>query len=133
MAVAMPALKAAVSALNTLKPADISNLKAFNNPPALVRTTLESVCIMKGVKPERKNVDGKMVDDYWGPAKKMLSDLKFLDSLKSYDRDNINPTVIKKIREKYVPMEDFNPQAMSKVSSACEGQCLFLSLGKFWA
>jgi hypothetical protein len=29
---------------------------------------------------------GKKVLDFWGPAKKMLGDLKFLDSLKSYDK-----------------------------------------------
>ena len=70
LAVAMPALNAAISALNTLKPADISNLKAFSNPPDLVRTVLESVCIMKGIKPERKpGPDGKMMEDFWGPAK----------------------------------------------------------------
>ena len=38
LAIAMPALKAAISALDTLKPADISNLKAFKNPPGLIRT-----------------------------------------------------------------------------------------------
>lgn len=51
----------------------------------------------------------------------MLGDLKFLDSLKTYDKDNIPPAVIKKIRDKYIPLEDFNPGAVSKVSSACEG------------
>lgn len=75
LAVALPALNAAISALNTLKPADISNLKAFSNPPDLVRTVLESVCIMKGIKPERKpGPDGKMMEDYWGPAKVNLSE-----------------------------------------------------------
>ena len=74
LAVAMPALNAAISALNTLKPADISNLKAFSNPPDLVRTVLESVCIMKGIKPERKpGPDGKMMEDFWGPAKVNLN------------------------------------------------------------
>ena len=43
---------------------------------------------MKGIKPERKpGADGKMAEDYWGPSKKMLSDMKFLDSLKTYDKD----------------------------------------------
>ena len=66
LAVAMPALKNAIAALNTLKPADITNLKAFSNPPALVRTVLEAVCIMKQVKAERKpDASGKMADDYW--------------------------------------------------------------------
>ena len=75
----------------------------FQNPPSLVKLVMEAVCIMKGVKPERKpdpSGSGKMIEDYWGPSQKVLSDFKFLDSLKTYDKDNISPTVIKKIREK---------------------------------
>merc|ERR1711892_1632521 len=122
LAVAMPALQSAVSALNTLKPSDISNLKSMSSPPELVRTVLEAICIMKGIKPERKpDANGKMADDYWGQAKKMLGDMKFLDSLKTYDKDNIPGPTIKKIRDKYVPLENFNSEAVAKVSTACEG------------
>jgi len=39
-----------------------------------------------------------MVEDYWPSAKKLLGDLKFLDGLKEYDKDNIPPTVMTKIR-----------------------------------
>lgn len=73
------------------------------NPPQLVRLVMESVCVMKGIKPERKpdpSGSGKMIEDYWGPSQKMLSDFKFLDSLKTYDKDNISPPIMKKIREK---------------------------------
>ena len=41
-----------------------------------------------------------MVEDFWGPSQKLLSDFKFLDLLKNYDKDNINPQIIKKIRDK---------------------------------
>lgn len=54
LAEALPALEAALAALDTLKPADITLLKAMQNPPALVKLVLESICIMKGIKPERK-------------------------------------------------------------------------------
>ena len=39
-----------------------------------------------------------MVEDFWGPSIKLLSDLKFLDRLKTYDKDNISPAIMKKIR-----------------------------------
>lgn len=54
LAEAMPALEAALAALDTLKPSDITLLKSMQNPPALVKLVLESICIMKGIKPERK-------------------------------------------------------------------------------
>lgn len=44
---------------------------------------------------------GKITDDYWGASLKMLSDLKFLDNLKSFDKDNIPVPTMKRIREKY--------------------------------
>lgn len=58
---------------------------------------------MKNIKPERKpdpSGSGKMIEDYWAPSQKVLGDFKFLDSLKAYDKDNIPPAIIKKIREK---------------------------------
>ena len=57
---------------------------------------------MLDVKPVRTNDGGKMVDDYWSSSKKVVSDIKFLDRLKQYDKDNINPVIIRKIREKQV-------------------------------
>lgn len=54
LAEAMPALEAALSALDTLKPSDITVVKSMQNPPALVKLVMESICIMKSIKPERK-------------------------------------------------------------------------------
>ena len=53
----------------------------------------------------------------------MLSDLKFLDSLKEYDKDNIPPAYIRKIRDRYIINPDFDPDIIKNVSSACEGLC----------
>lgn len=64
---------------------------------------MESVCVMLGIKSERKpdpSGSGKMIEDYWGPSMKLLGDLKFLDKLRTYDKDNISPPIIKRIREK---------------------------------
>jgi len=64
---------------------------------------MESICVMLAMKSERKpdpSGSGKMIEDYWGPSQKLLGDLKFLERLKTYDKDNIAPPIIKKIREK---------------------------------
>lgn len=53
----------------------------------------------------------------------MLSDMKFLDSLKEYDKDNIPPAIISKIRSQYIVNRDFNPSLIKNVSSACQGLC----------
>ena len=53
----------------------------------------------------------------------LLGDLKFLENLKDFDKDNIPAPVIKKIREKYVSNETFDPSLIKNISSACEGLC----------
>lgn len=53
----------------------------------------------------------------------MLGDLKFLDSLREFDKDNIPSVNIKRIRDKYVTNPEFNPDIIKNVSSACEGLC----------
>ncbi|KAJ0065373.1 hypothetical protein NL108_007570 [Boleophthalmus pectinirostris] len=126
LAEAMPDLEAALSALDTLKPADITVVKSMTNPPGPVKLVMESICVMKGIKPERKpdpSGSGKMIEDYWGPSKKLLGDLKFLDNLKAYDKDNIPAAFIKKIREKFIDNPEFQPAVIKNVSSACEGLC----------
>lgn len=66
---------------------------------------------------------GKKIEDYWGPSKKLLGDMKFLESLKAFDKDNIPAANIKKIREKFISNPDFQPALIKSVSSACEGLC----------
>jgi len=70
---------------------------------------MEAVCIMLNIKPERKPEPGtgRMFDDYWAPSVKLLSDMKFLDKLKTYEKDNIPPPTIKRIREKYATLVMF--------------------------
>lgn len=125
LAEATPALEAALQALDTLKPADIVIVKSMKNPPFGVKLVLESVCVMKGMKPDRKPdpATGRMVEDYWGPSIKLLADMKFLEGLKTYNKDNIPPAVMKRIREKYMPDREFDPERIKTVSTACEGLC----------
>lgn len=64
-----------------------------------------------------------MIEDYWGLSRKILGDLKFLESLKTYDKDSISPVVMKRIRERFIDHPDFQPAVIKNVSSACEGLC----------
>ena len=73
MAIAMPAMNAAISALDTLKQNDISLVKSMAAPPSGVRLVMETICIMKGLKAEKKtDASGKQVEDFWPVAKKVV-------------------------------------------------------------
>ena len=55
------------------------------------------------------------MDDYWVPGQKMMGDIKFLDTLRAYDKDNIPASIMKRIREKYVNNPYFDPNLVKKV------------------
>ncbi|VDQ15123.1 unnamed protein product, partial [Trichobilharzia regenti] len=98
----------------------------MKSPPAGVRLVMEAVCVLKGIKADRINDpggSGKKVEDFWGPSKKLLGDMKFLENLKNFDKDNIPPPIIKTIRERYIPNPDFKPERVAVASTACEGLC----------
>lgn len=48
-----------------------------------------------------------MIEDYWGVLRKIFGDLKFLESFKIYDKDNIFLLVMKRIRERFIDYSDF--------------------------
>lgn len=64
---------------------------------------MEAVCVMLDLKPERKpdaSGSGKMVEDFWTPSQKLLGDMKFLQNLLQYDKENIPTKIISHVRTK---------------------------------
>lgn len=124
LAQAMPILEAAIAALNTLTKNDLVEVKAMKSPPAGVLVVMEAVCVMMNIPPTRSpDSTGKMVKDYWDPAKKkLLSDPKLLTTLSSYDKDNIPRDIIKKIAT-YIDNPLFDPASVKKASKAAFGLC----------
>ncbi|KAG8523853.1 Dynein heavy chain 7, axonemal [Galemys pyrenaicus] len=129
LAEAIPALEAALSALDTLKPSDITIVKSMKNPPSGVKLVMAAICVMKDIKPEKisdpSGTGGKILD-YWGPSKKLLGDMNFLRDLREYDKDNIPVTVMQKIRGEYLTNPEFDPPKVAKASSAAEGLCKWI-------
>ncbi|XP_037136748.1 dynein heavy chain 7, axonemal [Syngnathus acus] len=125
LAVAMPILEAALSALDTLTQNDITLVKSMKSPPSGVKLVMEAICILKKIKCDRLTdpASGKKVEDYWAPAKKLLSDLKFLQSLREFDRDNIPASIMAVIRDRYISNPDFVPEKIRTASTAAEGLC----------
>ncbi|KXJ28065.1 dynein heavy chain 7, axonemal [Exaiptasia diaphana] len=126
LAEAIPILESALAALNTLTPADITVVKTMKSPPAGVKLVMEAICILKGIKPDRipdPSGSGKKIEDFWGPSKRVLGDMKFLQSLQTFDKDNIPAAYIKQIRAKYTSNPEFDPDKIKTASTAAEGLC----------
>eukprot|EP00701_Giardia_intestinalis_P004984 XP_001708808.1 Dynein heavy chain [Giardia lamblia ATCC 50803] len=110
---AMPAFNAAINSLKSLNKNDISELKSFKSPPELVRYVMEAVCILM----ETPKQD-------WDTAQKVLSKTDFLQSLMTFDKDNIKPKTLRSLR-KYTQNPDFDPAKVEKVSKAAKSLCMW--------
>ncbi|EKX45970.1 hypothetical protein GUITHDRAFT_94428 [Guillardia theta CCMP2712] len=124
LAEALPALDAALQALKSLTKNDITEMKSMKNPPKGVKLVMEGVCIMLQIKPDKvMSEDGKTkIDDYWKPSQKLLGEPNFMQQLIEYDKDNIPPAVIAKIKT-YIALPDFMPNVIEKQSKAATGLC----------
>ena len=63
----------------------------MKSPPNGVRLVMEAVCVLKDIKPDKQTdpATGKKIEDYWGPSKKLLGDMKFLEGLQQYNKVNL--------------------------------------------
>lgn len=124
LAEAIPILNDALAALDTIKEADINYIRKLGNPPGAIKLVMEAVCVILDVKPAKiKDDSGKMVPDYWKPSVGLMNEKDFLGKLKSYDKDNIPPKIIEKIRSTYQTNEAFTADNAKKASPAAEGMC----------
>jgi len=125
---AIPALNKAEKALNSITKGQITEIKALGKPPENVKITLSAVMVMLGEKPVKVAGDqpGKKVNDYWPTAQKAMNDGGFLARLVSYDKDNIDPDLITKVRNEFTCLPNFTPETVKKSSAAAEGMCVWV-------
>uniref|UniRef100_A0A0N5CEB9 AAA+ ATPase domain-containing protein n=1 Tax=Strongyloides papillosus TaxID=174720 RepID=A0A0N5CEB9_STREA len=127
LAEATPALESAVDALQCIDQKDISMLKAMRYPPSGVRLCMEAICILLEEQPTKIQEPGKKPTfDYWVTAQKLLSDMHFLQRIKTFEKDKIPLKVIRKLRREYLSREDLDPENIGASSAAAEGLCKWI-------
>ncbi|CAG5121595.1 unnamed protein product, partial [Candidula unifasciata] len=113
LAEALPALEAAIKALDALDKKDIAEIRVFTKPPELVQTVMEAVAILLNQKTD------------WASAKIMLGDANFLKKLADYDKDHIPESTLRSLK-KYIDNPKFVPDAVEKVSKACKSMVMWV-------
>lgn len=74
-------------------------------PPETVQLVMEAVCVLNGIPPlpiPNPKYPKERIMSYWEASKKFLSDKHFLQILKEYNKDNIDESIMKKVRDKYI-------------------------------
>ncbi|XP_058251926.1 dynein axonemal heavy chain 2 isoform X2 [Hemibagrus wyckioides] len=110
---ALPALEEAMKALESLNKKDMTEIKTYGRPPALVETVMQAVMILKGCEPT------------WAEAKRQLGEGNFIKQLVHFDKDNISDRVLKKIGQ-YCTQPDFQPDIIGRVSLAARSLCMWV-------
>ncbi|XP_028285542.1 dynein heavy chain 2, axonemal [Parambassis ranga] len=110
---ALPALEEAMEALNSLNKKDMTEIKSYGRPPALVETVMQAVMTLQGKEPT------------WAEAKRQLGEANFIKTLVNFDKDNISERVLKKIGQ-YCREADFQPEIIGKVSLAAKSLCMWV-------
>lgn len=110
---AMPALNAAITALDSLNKKDLTEVRSYAKPPVKVEKVMEAVMILRGK------------DANWTTAKRELGEGDFLDQLKNFDKDNISDKILKRIAV-YTKDPELEPEKVGIVSLACKSLCLWV-------
>jgi dynein heavy chain len=87
---ALPAVEAAGRALENLDKNDLTELKAFAQPPLPVKTLCRQLVFLRPT--------GEKLEDTWEDARKMLGNSNLLSSLKNYPKDDVSEKQVVKVK-----------------------------------
>uniref|UniRef100_G1PM87 AAA+ ATPase domain-containing protein n=1 Tax=Myotis lucifugus TaxID=59463 RepID=G1PM87_MYOLU len=125
---AEPALVAATAALNTLNRVNLTELKAFPNPPNAVTNVAAAVMVLLAPR-------GRVPKDRsWKAAKVFMGKVDdFLQALINYDKEHIPENCLKVVNEQYLKDPEFNPSLIRTKSFAAAGLCAWvINIVKFY-
>ncbi|XP_061138372.1 dynein axonemal heavy chain 2 [Syngnathus typhle] len=110
---ALPALDEATKALESLNKKDMTEIKSYGRPPALVERVMQAVMTLLNKEPT------------WAEAKRQLGEANFIKTLINFDKENISDRVLKRIGN-YCRQPDFQPDIIGKVSLAAKSLCMWV-------
>ncbi|XP_028435224.1 dynein heavy chain 11, axonemal isoform X2 [Perca flavescens] len=118
LAKAEPSLTAATAALETLNKVNLSELKAFPNPPAAVINVAAAVMVLLAPR-------GRVPKDRsWKAARAFMGKVDdFLQALVSYDKEHVPEVCLTVVKQEYLRNPEFHPDLVRTKSTAAAGLC----------
>ncbi|TSK77048.1 Dynein heavy chain 2, axonemal [Bagarius yarrelli] len=100
---ALPALEEAMKALESLNKKDMTEIKSYGRPPALVETVMQAVMILRGCEPT------------WAEAKRQLGKKQGEKKMHRFSKIG-----------QYCTQPDFQPEIIGRVSLAAKSLCMWV-------
>ncbi|XP_072161423.1 LOW QUALITY PROTEIN: dynein axonemal heavy chain 6 [Bemisia tabaci] len=110
---AMPAVEAAMKAIDGLTKSELDEVRLLTKPPNLVRLVMEAVSLLLNAKTD------------WTSIKAMLSEQNFLKRLLDYDRDYVPDLLLKKLKI-YLEHPEFIPELVAAHSKFAKVMCMWV-------
>ena len=129
LAKAQPIVDRAIKAVNSIKAADINEVKNLKKPADIIRCIFDTVIIlfMRPLAPlvqadvNIKKRQFEFIAPSWDEAKKLMSD-DFLKRLQQFNKDAVNEETVE-LMKPYTELEEFDPEVAKLASNAAEGLC----------
>jgi dynein heavy chain len=90
-----------------------SEVKAYTKPPPAVEMVLSAVMVLFKEKTD------------WATAKRKISESNFLSQIKLFDKDNVTPATMQKVK-KYTSKPEFKADLVKASSSAAAALCTWV-------
>jgi len=132
LAKAEPAVEAAMAALNTLKPKDLSECKTMQKPPGGVDDVFASTMVLlANIWGNIQHKNGKVKERGWDAAKKQCLGnvneyIAMLKLTKEKVDDGTMPALNMKEIRPYLLMEHFKPEVIITKNGSAAGLCSFV-------
>jgi len=124
LAKATPALESAAAALLKINKSQIAELKQIRNVHEDALRVMTAMCILfDRIPPKKMNAaTGKREQNFWPEAQKIMGDIKFLDNLRTFEKDDLTEKQIVDLKP-YIEHEKFNKESMKNISEVAMGLC----------
>nr|XP_006818816.1 PREDICTED: uncharacterized protein LOC100376274 [Saccoglossus kowalevskii] len=109
-----PIYDAALSALKSLNPLDVNEIRSYRVPPAIVVNVVNALCLLF-----------KQPYD-WESGKGLLNRENFFQDLEFYDKDNIPEDIFQRLNILFIQDPEFRPEVVGESSKAASSLCLWV-------
>lgn len=109
LAEAEPAVQAAQKGVQNIKKQHLTELRSMGNPPAAVKMTIESVCILLGFQASS-----------WREAQSILRKDDFITSIVGFDNESqVTAELLDYMNTAYLSRPDYSYETVDRASKAC--------------